>query len=53
MRSILAVDNLESFLRQFPSFPNALLVGGPADTFVIELSDQVRIRRTIFKIEPY
>ncbi|KAM7522222.1 hypothetical protein LguiA_012124 [Lonicera macranthoides] len=42
------VDNLESFLRQFPSFPNALLVGGPADTFVIELSDQLQK----LKVEP-
>ncbi|KAA0033918.1 uncharacterized protein E5676_scaffold49G00920 [Cucumis melo var. makuwa] len=33
-------DKLESFLKQFPPFPNAILVGGPADLFVIELTDQ-------------
>lgn len=42
------VDNLESFLRQFPDFPNALLVGGPADFFIIELSDQLQK----LKVEP-
>lgn len=40
---IHAVDKLESFLRQFPLFPNAFLVGGPADFFVIELADQVNV----------
>lgn len=40
---IHAVDKLESFLRQFPIFPNAFLVGGPADFFVIELADQVNV----------
>ena len=34
-------DKLERFLKQFPPFPNAILVGGPADLFVIELTDQV------------
>lgn len=36
-----AVDKLDSFLKQIPTFPNAFLVGGPADFFVIELADQV------------
>lgn len=38
---IHAVDKLGSFLRQFPLFPNAFLVGGAEDFFVIELADQV------------
>lgn len=36
-----AADKLEGFLKQFPAFSNAFLVGGPADVFVIELADQV------------
>lgn len=32
---------LERFLKEFPTFPNSFLVGGPADFFVIELTDQV------------
>ncbi|XP_038894782.1 uncharacterized protein LOC120083202 isoform X2 [Benincasa hispida] len=39
---------LESFLKQFPPFPNAILVGGPADLFVIELTDQIQK----LKVEP-
>ncbi|XP_057484363.1 uncharacterized protein LOC130770784 [Actinidia eriantha] len=39
------VDNLESFLKQFPT---AFSVGGPADIFVIELSDQLQK----LKVEP-
>lgn len=42
---IHAVDKLESFLRHFPVFPNAFLVGGPADFFVIELADQVNFEK--------
>jgi hypothetical protein len=38
---IYAVDKHESFLKQFPVFLNAFLVGGPADFFVIEVADQV------------
>lgn len=38
-----AVDKLESFLKQFPFFPNAFLVGGSADFFVIEVADQVEL----------
>jgi hypothetical protein len=38
---VYAVDKIDSFLKQFPIFPNAFLVGGPADFFVIELADQV------------
>ncbi|KAK6926938.1 hypothetical protein RJ641_008657 [Dillenia turbinata] len=41
-------DRLESFLKQFPIFPNAFLVGGPADVFVIELADQLQK----LKVEP-
>ncbi|PON51446.1 K-stimulated pyrophosphate-energized sodium pump protein [Trema orientale] len=43
-----SVDKLASFLKQFPAFPNAFLVGGPADFFVIELADQLQK----LKIEP-
>ncbi|CAL1400555.1 unnamed protein product [Linum trigynum] len=42
------VDKLEGFLDQFPVFPNAFLVGGPADFFVIELADQIQK----LKVEP-
>ncbi|CAN6472547.1 unnamed protein product [Victoria cruziana] len=35
------VERLQIFLSHFPVFPNAFLVGGPADLFVIELTDQV------------
>ncbi|URE12101.1 hypothetical protein MUK42_04195 [Musa troglodytarum] len=41
-------DLLEKFLGQFPGFPNAFLVGGPADIFVIELADQLQK----LKVEP-
>ncbi|CAN1329352.1 hypothetical protein LINPERPRIM_LOCUS34648 [Linum perenne] len=43
-----SVDKLVSFLNQFPVFPNAFLVGGPADFFVIELADQIQK----LKVEP-
>ncbi|XP_042475196.1 uncharacterized protein LOC122057230 isoform X2 [Macadamia integrifolia] len=42
------VDKLEIFFKQFPVFPNAFLVGGPADIFVIELTDQLQK----LKVEP-
>ncbi|KAF8396758.1 hypothetical protein HHK36_018389 [Tetracentron sinense] len=42
------VDRLETFLKQFPVFPNAFLIGGPADIFVIELTDQLQK----LKVEP-
>ncbi|XP_028095766.1 uncharacterized protein LOC114295644 isoform X4 [Camellia sinensis] len=43
------LDNkLESFLKQFPDFPTAFFVGGPADIFVIELTDQLQK----LKVEP-
>lgn len=35
------VDKLESFLKQFPDYSNAFLVGGAPDVFVTELADQV------------
>ncbi|KAI3772377.1 hypothetical protein L6452_03562 [Arctium lappa] len=42
------VGKLESFFQHFPEFPNAFLVGGPADIFVIELTDQLQK----LKVEP-
>lgn len=39
---LLSVDKLEMFLSQFPDFPNAVFIGGPADFFVTEVADQVR-----------
>lgn len=42
-------DKLESFLKQFPDFPNAFLVGSPTDIFVTELADQVIKRYTLLK----
>ncbi|KAJ9178257.1 hypothetical protein P3X46_010157 [Hevea brasiliensis] len=39
---------LEIFLKRFPVFPNAFLVGGPVDFFVIELADQLQK----LKVEP-
>ncbi|KAL9687782.1 hypothetical protein QQ045_032189 [Rhodiola kirilowii] len=44
----LAVDKLESFLEHCPVFPNSILVGGPSDIFVIEVSDQLQK----LKVEP-
>ncbi|KAJ7947682.1 K-stimulated pyrophosphate-energized sodium pump protein [Quillaja saponaria] len=41
-------DKLQSFLKQCPVFPNAFLVGGSADIFVIELADQLQK----LKVEP-
>ncbi|KAG5515345.1 hypothetical protein RHGRI_036407 [Rhododendron griersonianum] len=41
-------DKLESFLKHFPDFPTAFFVGGPADNFVIELTDQLQK----LKVEP-
>ncbi|KAK4709625.1 hypothetical protein R3W88_030550 [Solanum pinnatisectum] len=41
-------DKLGSFLRQFPDFPNAFLIGGAADIFVTELADQLQK----LKVEP-
>ncbi|KAF8082739.1 hypothetical protein N665_0809s0041 [Sinapis alba] len=43
-----SVDKLDSFLRNFPEFPNAFLVGGPGDFLVIELTDQLQK----LKVEP-
>ncbi|RXH84528.1 hypothetical protein DVH24_032812 [Malus domestica] len=45
---IHAVDKLDSFLREFPHFPNAFLIGSSADFFVIELADQLQK----LKVEP-
>ncbi|XP_020523955.1 uncharacterized protein LOC18435955 isoform X2 [Amborella trichopoda] len=42
------VDKLDEFLFHFPNFPNAFLVGGPADVFVIEFTDQLQK----LKVEP-
>ncbi|KAI3694595.1 hypothetical protein L1987_77562 [Smallanthus sonchifolius] len=41
-------EKLESFFQNFPEFPNAFLLGGPADVFVIELTDQLQK----LKVEP-
>ncbi|KAI4322159.1 hypothetical protein L6164_021879 [Bauhinia variegata] len=41
-------EKIESFLKQCPVFPNAFLLGGPADIFVIELTDQLQK----LKVEP-
>ncbi|KAE8688874.1 hypothetical protein F3Y22_tig00110954pilonHSYRG00184 [Hibiscus syriacus] len=43
-----SVDKIESFVKQCPAFPNAFLVGGPADILVIELTDQL----LKLKVEP-
>lgn len=43
-----STDKLENFLKQFPEFPSAFFVGGPADIFVIELTHQLQK----LKIEP-
>ncbi|KMZ73080.1 hypothetical protein ZOSMA_154G00220 [Zostera marina] len=42
------VDRLDPFLNQFPIFPNAFLLGGSTDIFVIELADQLQK----LKVEP-
>ncbi|XP_051113369.1 uncharacterized protein LOC127239318 [Andrographis paniculata] len=42
------VDKLESFLKQFPDFPNAFLIGGASDILVTELADQLQK----LKVEP-
>ncbi|CAA0828146.1 Unknown protein [Striga hermonthica] len=41
-------DKLDSFLKQFPDFPNAFLIGGASDIFVMELADQLQK----LKVEP-
>ncbi|KAK9157216.1 hypothetical protein Scep_003790 [Stephania cephalantha] len=41
-------DKLDVFLKHFPTLPNAFLVGGPADIFIIELTDQLQK----LKVEP-
>ncbi|KAK6144572.1 hypothetical protein DH2020_021392 [Rehmannia glutinosa] len=43
-----SADKLERFLNQFPEFPNAFLIGGASDIFVIELADQIQK----LKVEP-
>ncbi|GMI74350.1 hypothetical protein like AT5G59960 [Hibiscus trionum] len=43
-----SVEKLESLLKLCPTFPNALLTGGPADILVIELADQLQK----LKVEP-
>ncbi|XVF46492.1 hypothetical protein PTKIN_Ptkin03bG0031200 [Pterospermum kingtungense] len=43
-----SVEKLESFLKKCPDFPNAFLLGGPADILVIELADQLQK----LKVEP-
>ncbi|XP_078429201.1 K-stimulated pyrophosphate-energized sodium pump protein isoform X2 [Wolffia australiana] len=41
-------DKLKHFLDSFPEYPTAILVGGPEDVFVIELTDQLQK----LKVEP-
>ncbi|KAI3461528.1 hypothetical protein Pfo_018191 [Paulownia fortunei] len=43
-----SADKLERFLNHFPDFPNAFLIGGASDIFVIELADQLQK----LKVEP-
>ncbi|XP_047944586.1 uncharacterized protein LOC125191146 [Salvia hispanica] len=43
-----AVDQLQSFLKQFPDYPNAFLVGSGPDIFITELADQLQK----LKVEP-
>nr|GME21179.1 Histone H4 [Ipomoea batatas] len=43
-----SVEKLETFLKQFPDYPNSFLIGGPADIFVTELADQLQK----LKVEP-
>ncbi|KAL3653138.1 hypothetical protein CASFOL_002819 [Castilleja foliolosa] len=43
-----SADMLERFLKQFPDFPNAFLIGGASDIFVMELADQLQK----LKVEP-
>ncbi|KAL8516225.1 hypothetical protein ACS0TY_014765 [Phlomoides rotata] len=43
-----SADKLEIFLKQFPDFPNASLIGGASDIFVTELADQLQL----LKVEP-
>ncbi|KAL6286752.1 hypothetical protein ACE6H2_011142 [Prunus campanulata] len=48
LNKIPVVEKLGSFLRQFPLFPNAFLVGGAKDFFIIELAVQLQK----LKVEP-
>ncbi|GAB2274332.1 hypothetical protein Dimus_009097 [Dionaea muscipula] len=41
-------EKLGSFLNKFPAFSNSFFIGGPADVFVIELTDQLQK----LKVEP-
>ncbi|CAL0329130.1 unnamed protein product [Lupinus luteus] len=43
-----SADKMDSFLKQCPVFPTAFLIGGPADIFVTELTDQLQK----LKVEP-
>lgn len=47
--SKFSADKLDSFLKHFPDFPTAFFVGGPADIFVIEVTDQVRVSKTSWR----
>ncbi|XP_021824257.1 uncharacterized protein LOC110765438 isoform X3 [Prunus avium] len=48
LNKIPVVDKLGSFLRKFPLFPNAFLVSGVENFFIIELADQLQK----LKVEP-
>lgn len=43
-----SAHKMDSFLKQCPAFPTAFLIGGPADIFVTELTDQLQK----LKVEP-
>ncbi|KAL4389188.1 hypothetical protein AHAS_Ahas03G0020100 [Arachis hypogaea] len=43
-----SADKVDNFLKQCPNFPTAFLIGGPADIFVTELTDQLQK----LKVEP-
>ncbi|XP_039031143.1 uncharacterized protein LOC120165770 isoform X1 [Hibiscus syriacus] len=45
---LYAVEKLKSFIKLCPTFPNASMVGGPADILIIELADQLQK----LKVEP-
>ncbi|RYR23146.1 hypothetical protein Ahy_B03g068406 isoform B [Arachis hypogaea] len=48
VRLIRLTDKVDNFLKQCPNFPTAFLIGGPADIFVTELTDQLQK----LKVEP-
>lgn len=41
-KKFFAAEKLEMFLKKFPDFPHAFLIGGASDIFVTEVADQVQ-----------